>query len=288
MNNPLRALRGVALLGVAVGVLVVAWLVHGAQPEKPPAAAMLLAQAFPGWPAQGPRALQTLDLPPAPGGGPHDGPVQAWVQPLHVVAFDDDHLALVTQAVRAGEGGTPQDCHACGAVVGAYFFERRADGWHLTERQDDVLETGAAGSLGTTQVHRLEQGQYALSADWGSCWQGYCGRWLALVGLRPGHATVLSDGVRLGVDNDAIAGACSALDGRHGVPAAARRQECLQVHGSWKMQGPQLAIHFSGRLRVKGARGRMQRVHQVDEQVVYRLSASSMFLMKGRNPVPAF
>lgn len=279
-----RPWRSMVLLLLPLAVLLAAWLVHGAQPPAPPSVRELLVQVFPAWPAQAAGAVQPLDW-----SGLHAGPkdaqaTQAWVAPLGVVALDDTHAALLTRALRVGDDGQPDDCHACSAVVGAYFFHREGAHWQLAARQDAVVEAGAQGSIGTTQLHRVGDGQYVLSADWGSCWQGVCGSWLTLVGLRPDHATVLSDGVRLSVDNDGVAGACSALD-RHTRRFAAG--ECLDIHSTWKLDGRDLAVHFNGRIRVLGAHRRLRPVQRIDGEMVYRLSAGSMVLLKGRDPVPA-
>ena len=280
-----RPLRSLVLLLLPLAVLLAAWLVHGAQPAAPPSARALLGQVFPGWPAQAAGAVQPLDWSSLHGNANGAQPTPAWVAPIGVVAFDATHAALVTRAVRVDDHGQPDDCHACGVVVGAYFFHREGGRWQLAARQDAVLEAGAQGSIGTTRLHRVADGQFVLSADWGSCWQGVCGSWLTLVGLRPDHATVLSDGVRLSVDNDGVAGACSALD-RHaaGQPATG---PCLDVRSTWKLDGRDLTVHFTGRMRVPGAHHRLRPVQRIDTATVYRLSASSMVLLKGRDPVPA-
>ena len=105
----------------------------------------------------------------------------------------------------------------CSQTIGAYFFEQDAAGWRLTGRQDAAPESGVQGEISTTRFHKLANGHYAMTAEWGSCWQGYCGTWLVVLGLEPGKATVLADGIRTSAENDGAYGSCSALDDPKGA-----------------------------------------------------------------------
>lgn len=251
--------------------------------------AALMLLPFPAWQASGPGLVQPVDLPPITDNknNKHPDASHAEVSPIYVVRLDDTHAALVT-ATRpiSEEDKRPYTCHACPVTVGAYFFEHDTNGWRLTARQDAAIQSGVEGNIGTTSVAKLADGHYALASEWGSCWQGYCGTWLVVLGLKPGKATPLSHGIPMSADNDGAHGACSALDTPPAEPED--KYECFDVHGKWKFQQGRLLVNFEGRLSKLNGLNKLFPTEKIRQQTVYDLVTDSLELVKGKNPVPSF
>jgi hypothetical protein len=214
--------------------------------------------------------------------------VRAAVEPLYVVRLDESHAVLLTAAREVGAGTEPFGCHACDSIVGANFFELTESGWKLQARNDAIARSGSFGDIGKTEIHRIAGSQFAFTAEWGSCWQGYCGSWLVLVGLKPGMATLLSPGVPLSAENDGAYGACSALDAKPAIVSEEEPRECFDVKGAWKIQGERLVMNFKGRLNEFGPDGKLMPLQQIDRRVVYQINSEQLKLFSGGNPVPKF
>ena len=147
--------------------------------------------------------------------------------------------------------------------------------------------SGVEGDIGKTNISKLDEGHYALTAEWGSCWQGYCGTWLVLVGLVPDKATLLSPGIALSAENDGAYGACTALDAADATDDAPH--ECFDVSSKWKFQGSNLLITFDGRLSELDASGKLLPTKDIaQQQVIYAIAPGRMTLLTGTNPVPSF
>jgi len=176
--------------------------------------------------------------------------VRAVVKPLRVVKFDEAHATLLTRL------DTGENCHACPGVMGAYFYEHDEKGWRLTKSQDALLSYGGNGGLGKLAVAPLERDHHAATLEWGSCWQGTCGMWLMVVSLRPGAAQPIEGNLALGIDNDGMHDACSALDRKpdqkpkeEQEELTAEQQVCHQIQSRWQWEGPRLLVDYTGRLR---------------------------------------
>ncbi|WP_157603852.1 hypothetical protein [Rhizobacter sp. Root1221] len=253
----------------------------------------LMALPFPDWAPTGSAQVQAVSLYPTT-----DVPSEAAaavvhveVSPVYVVRLDDTHAALVTQVLPVDENNRPYDGHAHSGMIGAYFFEHSAAGWRMTDRQDFVTTSGVGGNIGTTGITKLGEGHFAVTAQWGSCWQGYCGRWLVVVGLQGNEATLLNSGIALSVDNDGARGACSALSGgdpRAAKEADAEKHECLDIQSKWKFQGNRLLVSYEGRLSKLGENGELLPTRKIQEQAIYEATPGKLTLISGRNPVPDF
>lgn len=248
----------------------------------------LMVLPFPGWTPTGNDKVQPVDL-----SATTDTPVEvgvagtsAEISPLYVVRLDDTHAALVTQVLPVDENNRPYDCHACSGTIGAYFFEHSVDGWHMITRQDSVAISGVEGDIGRTSITKLEEGHFAVAAEWGSCWQGYCGRWLVVVGLQGDLATRLNPGIALSVDNDGAQGACSALDSP--TPAKEERSECLDIQSEWKFQGNHLQVLYNGRLSQLGTNGELLPTKKIRERTIYVATPGELTLISGSVPIPEF
>lgn len=245
----------------------------------------LIALTFPDVPAGQPVVAERVELPFA-----YDSKdknkresIRAEIEPLYVVRLDATHAVLVTQVTPIDQNAAAITCHACSMFVGAYFFTQDDIGWRLSARQDVVASGGLEGNLGATKIHRLEDSHYALTAQWGSCWQGYCGQWLALVDLKPDLAVGLAPDVALSADNDGAHGACSILDGKDQPLPDDKEHECMDVKGKWAFRGPQLVINFVGRVKDPE-----KPVVNIRQQVVYSIAGGRLMVTSGENPVPAF
>ncbi len=253
--------------------------------------AALMRVAFPSWQSADQGKIQQLDL-SATASAKNKADAAAVlteVTPLYVVRLDDTHAAMLTQALPVDDSNKPMDCHACSGTIGAYFFEHDAVGWRLTQRQDAVAQSGVEGNIGRTNISKLGDGHFALSAEWGSCWQGYCGSWLVVVGLVPGKATLLAPGIPLSAENDGAYGACSALDNAQDDSKESEdAHECYDVSGKWQFQGNRLLVNFEGRLGELDANGKPLPVKKVAQQATYAIEPTRMVLQAGNNPVPHF
>lgn len=251
--------------------------------------AALMLLPFPTWQASGPGLVQSVDLPPITDNknNKHPDAPRAEVSPMYVVKLDDTHAALVTETRPISEQDKrPYTCHACPGTVGAYFFERDAKGWRLTHRQDGAIQSGVEGNIGTTSVAKLADGHYAVASEWGSCWQGYCGTWLVVLGLKAGKATPLAYGIPMSADNDGAHGACSALDTPPTEPED--KYECFDVRSKWKFQQGRLIVNFEGRLSKLKGLNQLFPTEVIRQQAVYEVAEDSLELVKGKNPVPSF
>ena len=254
----------------------------------------LMALVFRGWQdGQPPNQPDIVQLPEI---GSDGNPVagseaeqKAQVTPREVVRLDDTHAVMLTEAVPLDEQGQPMNGHVSGAWLGAYFFEQGPDGWALTKRSDAVDYLGFSGNMGDTQVERIAPQRFVLTVTNGSCWQGYCGRWLAVYELGAGEVRELMDSVPLAGSNIGADEACEqVLDGK--TPETPPRGECFDVSGT-----PEFAlgtdddpggmrIVFGGK-RAAGARAGLQ---TVDSTTVYAYRRKAYVLTEGRNPVPSF
>lgn len=258
-------------------------------PDLEPTA--LLRLRFPTWQASGANQVQTVDLSAFADDKSKAAAasIQAQVSVLQLVKLDDTHAALLTQAAPVGDDNEALGCHACPGTVGAYFFEHTDAGWRLSAQQDAVANSGVEGRVGDTSVAKLAEGHYMMTAEWGSCWQGYCGTWLELVDIQNGRAKQLTPSVRLGVDNDGAHGACSALDSpTPEAPADQAPSECLDITSQWKFQGSKLVVHYAGRLSQLGKDKQLRPTQKVNQETVYDLAKGQLTLQSGNNPVPSF
>lgn len=251
--------------------------------------AALMLLLFPTWQASGPGLVQPVDLSATANDKNNTQPdaKRAEVRPIYVVKLDDTHAAMVTDTRPIAEDDKrPYTCHMCPGIVGAYFFEHDAKGWRLAARQDAAIRSGVEGNIGTTSVAKLADGHYALASEWGSCWQGYCGTWLVVLGLKAGKAKPLAYAIPMSADNDGAHGACSALDTPPTEPED--KNECFDVRSKWKFQQGRLIVNFEGRLSKLNGLNQLFPTENIRQQAVYEVIKDSLELVKGKNPVPSF
>lgn len=214
--------------------------------------------------------------------------LRATVHPLQVAVLDDGHAVLLTEL------RSTQDCRNCPGIMGAYFYERDARGWRLTQSQDALLTHGGNGQIGKLQLHTLAPGHQAATLEWGDCWQGNCGAWLSVVSLRPGQAQELTKPIAVMVDTDGADEACSALDRPATKPSNPQDEEerpppqvCYQIRSTWQFQGPRLWVDFTGRVR-EAQDGTLQAPRAIRQRAVYEIQNNTLKLVEGENPIQGF
>lgn len=250
--------------------------------------AALMPLVFPGWSDTDNGRRQTVDLSAIASkkNEPNPSAVPSDISPIYVVQLDGTHAAMLTEVMPGGEENN--SCHACSVIVGAYFFSKDNSGWRLTGRQDAVATSGVEGNIGTTGIVKISKAHYALTSVWGSCWQGYCGEWLVVVGLEKDRASVLADGIPLSAGNNGAYGSCSAIDSPAEEDEDSLHNECIDVQSKWKFQGNRLILSFQGRLRPVDGNRNPQPVQLIKQQAVYEVIEDKLKLVKGTNPVPSF
>jgi hypothetical protein len=278
-----------------------------AEPAAPmPSAAALMALAFPGW-REGGAHLQTVTLPQLPGSarGAH-GAYPGWIEGTNQVLaeagpllrFDDSHLTLVAGLVPAGADGKPAAVQLTPMALAAYRFERREGSWRLAGSQEIFGFRGFSGSARLRAV-ALSGRHQAVAVEYGSCFEAYCGSWLALyevdkdaVRHQPAVELALS-----GQNVDAAADCARRLQplvkapmqpgGRdkpvHNDGATAGSHDCYAITGSWEV-GPagDLLIHYQGAI----SRADEHAAVAIDQRQVLRYGNGRYRAVSGFNPVP--
>ncbi|ALK34843.1 hypothetical protein bpln_2g26450 [Burkholderia plantarii] len=226
------------------------------------------------------------------------------IAPREVIRLDDTHAVMLTEGVSVDDGGVRDDSYASGAWLGAYFFRHDAAGWVLEQRMDGVDYLGVAGTLGDTSVARIGADEFGLIVTGGGCWQGVCGTWASVYGIKPGHvatyaSTIPTDGNNLGASGDCDA-ALKAADTAHGAASetdvvattdAGGPPSCFDINGKLSLATAadgtsEMRIHFDG-AQTSGS-GDEPAVRTIHQTAVYRLRDGKYVLVAGHDPVPAF
>jgi hypothetical protein len=288
LQSALRWALCIALMAASLLTLVGCQQRPGSLRSESLADEALMRLPFPGWQADGAGHVQEVDLSALAGKNDKAtaSRVRATVTPVQVAKLDDADAVMLTETVPVNVDAST--CHTCSATMGAYFFEHDETGWRLTARQDAVAESGVFGHLGDTAITKLDAGHYAATTQWENCWQGYCGSWLAVVGLRLDHATRLGSAIPLSADSDGAHGSCRALDNPKIADDEAKSNECLDIRSSWQFQGKRLIVAFEGRLSTFDRTGKLLPVRKIAQQAVYEVNQDELTLVAGDNPVPGY
>lgn len=159
-----------------------------AVPTPQPSAAGLMALAFPGWRDAAGGHLQTVTLARLTGvsnagyANWNTGTNQVLAEPKLVIRLDASHLTLIAGLIPAGDDGKGATPHVTPMAVAAYQFEHKNGTWLLSGSQGVFA---LRGFFGRATLHNvaLARGRHAVGVEYGSCWQGHCGTWLALYEL---------------------------------------------------------------------------------------------------------
>jgi hypothetical protein len=270
-----------------------------------PEPAQLTALAFPGWSDSPAGRIQTVNLPA--GRGAHGG-YASWsaganrvlVDPRLVLRVDASHLTLVAGLAPAREDGKPAAGQLTPMALAAYQFELRDGAWNLAGRQGIFAFKGFSGTAALRAV-TLSNRHLGLAVEYGSCWDGYCGTWLALYELQDG--TVRREpAVELalsGINVDS-AGDCQRrlqpLIKAHVQDTVARddgapsdSHDCYAIEGSWAIDTSRdepgdLELHYQGAM----SRGEAHALAPaaVDQRQVLRYGNGKYRAVSGFDPVP--
>lgn len=307
----LRAAAGLALLG-AVCMATASATVPAAAPVPAPPAARLMALAFPGWHEGAGGRRQTATLPVAAGGahggyaGWSAGSNRVLAEPALVLRLDADRLLLIAGLAPANADGRPAAAQLTPMALAAYRFERRGDAWRLAGSQDIFALRGFAGTARLRAV-TLSDRRQAVAVEYGSCFDGYCGNWLALYEL-DGDAVRHEPAVELalsGINVDSSADCAHRLEPlvkqdakpqlrlhdaalRDTSPADAH--DCYTIDGNWTLaaargQPGDLVIRYQG--AISRADAHPAAPVAIDQRQVLRYEGGRYRAVSGFNPVPA-
>lgn len=278
--------------------------VHAATPSSTalPAPAQLAPLAFPGWSATEAGRVHTVQI---PFGTPeHDGwrsgQVRVLVEPQLVLRADAGHVVLIAGLVPAGDDGRASAAQATPMALAAYQFEKRGSTWHLGVNQGIFAWRGFGGNA-TLHAVALGRQRQGLGVEYGSCWDGYCGTWLALYELdkagmhrEPAVELALSGANTAGADDCPrrlqLSGRAQPVAAQVKARAGADAHDCYAIDGSWAVDAAQdqpgdLVIHYQG--SINRAESRLSPPLPVDQRQVLRYGDGKYRAVSGFNPVPS-
>jgi len=303
----LRPLRGVALCALLAGP---AAMDSSAQPPTPgPSAAQLAALVFPGWSETHAGRLQNVVLPnglavPRTGWNNGVGAVRVIVDPKLVLRTDAGHVTLIASMVPAGDDGKPAVAHMTPVGVAAYQFARAGNGWKPAGRQGIFAWRGFFGEArlqGVTLAVAPKGTRQAVGIEYGSCWDGYCGTWMALYELDAG-AVRRDPAVEIALSGNDIDGAPDCLrrlqpairfhpqePKAHDDGSPPAGHDCYFIESGWSIdpgrdQPGDLTIHYEGAISRADAHAAPPAI--VDQRQVLRYQYGKYRAVSGFNPVP--
>jgi hypothetical protein len=294
-----------AALGAAVLSACMPCLAAAAQPLPTPA--QLAALAFPGWSESAAGRVHSAALPPLPGTG--HGIYAGWnvgqnrvlVEPKLVLRTDPTHLTLIAGLVPAGDDGRSSAVHATPLALAAYQFEQHGGTWGVSGRQGIFTLRGFSGAAAVREV-ALAARRQAVAVEYGSCWQGYCGTWLAVyevgrdaVRREPAVELALS-----GINVDSAADCqrrLAPLVKPHAQEPIARdddgapdTHDCYAIESSWSIDATHerpgdLSIRYRG--AISRAESYAGPPAAIDQKQVLRYGNGKYRAISGYSPVPA-
>ncbi|KQY10527.1 hypothetical protein ASD28_28210 [Massilia sp. Root133] len=294
-----------AALGAAVLSACVPCFAAAAQPLPTPA--QLAALAFPGWSESAAGRVHSAALPPLPGTGHgiyagwNVGPNRVLVEPKLVLRTDPSHLTLIAGLVPAGDDGRSSAVQATPLALAAYQFEQHGGTWGVSGRQGIFALRGFSGAAAVREV-ALAARRQAVAVEYGSCWQGYCGTWLAVYEV--GHDAVRREpAVELalsGINVDSAADCqhrLAPLVKPHAQDPIARddggapdTHDCYAIESSWSIdatheQPGDLTIRYQGAISRAESYGGPPAA--IDQKQVLRYGNGKYRAVSGYSPVPA-
>jgi hypothetical protein len=302
-----------AWLGLApIAAALMADLALAAPPQTAPAPstsvtpAQLAALAFPGWSESAAGRLQTVTLPRMPGVTTNParsawtvGTNQVLVEPRLALRIDASHLTLIAGLVPAEEGKSAAS-HGTPMALAAYQFEQRDGAWKVTGRQGVFALRGFFGEASLRAVPLAGQRQ-AVAVEYGSCWQGYCGTWLAMYELDKGTVRkepaleMALSGINVDASADCIRRLQPLIKPHLQEPAAredsaaSNSHDCYAIESSWTVdatreQPGDFTIRYQG--AISRADAHALPPVAIDQRQVLRYSSGKYRAVSGFNPVP--
>jgi hypothetical protein len=279
-----------------------------AAPVAQPAPEQLMALAFPGW-ADSPAAhVQTVSLPaPAPGAfrdGWNAGQARVIAEPKLVLRLDPGQVMLIAGLAPAGEDGKPAAGQLTPMALASYRFEQHGANWVLAGHQGVFAWRGFNGTAQVRAVALSAQRQ-GIGVEYGSCWDGYCGTWMALYEVDKG-AVRREPAVEMALSgsNADSAADCTrrlqpllkprapeAAQGAVSAPEAGRPEshDCYAIDSSWTIdpsrdQPGDIVVRYQGAM--SRAEAWLASPMPVDQRQVLRYGSGKYRAVSGFNPVP--
>ncbi|WP_198117975.1 hypothetical protein [Massilia rhizosphaerae] len=277
----------------------------GASPLPTPA--QLAALAFPGWSDNPAGRVHSATLPSLPGvghgvyAGWNTGSNRVLVEPKLVLRTDATHLTLVAGLVPAGEDGRSVAVHATPMALAAYQFEQHGSAWGVSGRQGIFALRGFSGAAAVREV-ALSARRPGVAVEYGSCWQGYCGTWLAvyevsrdMVRREPAVELALS-----GINVDGATDCQRRLaplvkphaqdPDAHDDGGASDTHDCYAIEGSWTIDASRdrpgdMTVHYQG--AISRAEAYAGPPAAIDQRQVLRYGNGKYRAISGYSPVPA-
>jgi hypothetical protein len=184
-------------------------------------------------------------------------------------------------------------------ALAAYQFEQRGGSWQLAGNQGVFALRGFFGEASLRAVELSDRRQ-ALGVEYGSCWQGYCGTWMALYELDKG-AVRQEPAVEMalsGINVDST-GDCMrrlqplikghAQDSRSDDKVPGDSHDCYAIESSWTVepsreQPGDLVIRYQGAM--SRAQAHVAPPNAIDQRQVLRYNGGKYRAISGFNPVP--
>jgi hypothetical protein len=300
----------ISLRRAVVGAVVAACmpgLCSAMGPAPLPTAAQLTALAFPGWNDSAAGRVHGAALPAIPGmvhgvlAGWNQGMNRVLVEPKLVMRTDATHLTLIAGLVPAGDDGRSIAAHATPMALAAYQFEQHAGTWGVTGRQGIFALRGFSGAAAVHEI-ALAPRRPAVAVEYGSCWQGYCGTWLAvyevnrdMVRHEPAVELALS-GINVDSAADCLRRLAPLIKPRapdappRDDGASADSHDCYAIESSWSIdathdQPGDLVIHYQGAM--SRAETHAGPPAAIDQRQVLRYGNGKYRAVSGFSPVPA-
>jgi hypothetical protein len=292
--------------GVAAAVLAYCAAAPAAGAQAPHAAlptpAQLAALAFPGWSDGDAGRVHTVQVPfgAAERNGWRTGRARVLVEPKLVLRADAGRVVLVAGLAPAGEDGRANAAQSTPMALAAYQFERQDGAWRLDIGQGIFAWRGFKGGA-TLRAVALSDRQQGLAVEYGSCWDGYCGMWLALFEVDKGGMR-REPAVELPLSGANVAGEADCPRRLHplvkqpaqsfaarSAPDTADEHDCYAIDAGWTVEGTQdrpgaLVVHYQGAISRAGTR--LSPPVVVDQRQVLRYGSGKYRAVSGFNPVP--
>jgi hypothetical protein len=287
---------------LACAVLAVAIPAAAQAPEEDmPSMGELLAVAFPKWADDTEGRVQTIPLTKltqrwTPETPPTAKQRKVIVEPKLVLRAAPGRYVLLATMQPAADDGVAQWSHGTPAGLAAYIFTTSPAGWKLLKRQEPFDLKGYEGAAHVEPV-RLSAAVQGLVVEYGSCWQGYCGRWLSVYevgkdGVKPaGIADMPLSADNVHARADCVQRLRPELPGlRPGDVAAnaamAPPGDCFKIEGHWKIEEAPATpgafiVDFSGAHSAKD-----HPAQRIFERLRYQWRGSKYETGSGVNPVP--
>jgi hypothetical protein len=269
--------------------------------------AQLAALAFPGWSDSPAGRIQTITLPHMPGLSREPGmavwnvgPNRVLADPRLALRTDATHMTLIVGMVPSSESGKPLASHVLPMAMAAYQFEQRGGSWKLAGSQGVFAMRGFFGEAALRAVPLSGQRQ-AVAVEYGSCWQGYCGTWMALYELdkgvvrqEPAVETALS-GINVDATPDCLR-RLQPLIKPHGQDPSIHEDgtapdghDCYAIDSSWTIepsrdQPGDIVIRYQG--AISRADTHALPPNPIDQRQVLRYGSGKYRAVSGFNPVP--